>query len=506
MRFNPRRFGLRARITLAFALGSLLLSVTLSASTWAFTRQTQMNQREDSAIDRLMINARSLRDTLLAGGETDLRDYLNGLPTPADQVLWVDGESEPAEYATGLPYGELPESLRQLVAEGQPATIQHRTSAGLPVLVAGVPLPAARAQYYEVVELHDLERSFELLGLYLTGASLVTTLAGATLGWWASRRTLLPLADVGTAAQAIAGGRLDTRLESAHDPDLAVLVDSFNEMAAALEERIERDARFASDVSHELRSPLMTLAASAEVLQTRRDELPERSQAALDLLVHDLDRFQQLVSDLLEISRFDSGAAHLELEPVLLPEFLSNAVRLALGNHPTDVPVLTQGSTSELVVDVDKRRMAQVVSNLLDNAERYGGGATEVTVRDRGDAVEFAVQDRGDGVAPEDRERIFERFSRGSAAGSRGTDSGTGLGLALVREHVRLHGGWVRVEDRDDGQPGASFVVGLPTPDDHPSSFDDDPLADASFTEGQFADETGTDDPIHPAHPERSDV
>jgi two-component system, OmpR family, sensor histidine kinase MtrB len=464
VKFRPRRFGLRARITLAFALGSLLLSVTLSASTWAFTRQAQLNQREASAVERLFTNARSLRSTLLAGGDTDRREYLNGLPTPADQVLAVRGVPEPDIYATGdVSFNDLPLGLRDIVAEGQPASMRYRTSNDDPFLVVGVPLPAVSAQYFEVVALEDLERSFELLGLYLTAASLFTALGGAALGWWASRRTLLPLVDVGTAAQAIAGGRLDTRLESANDPDLGVLVASFNDMAAALQARIERDARFASDVSHELRSPLMTLAASIEVLQTRRDELPERSRAALDLLVHDVNRFQQLVADLLEISRFDSGAAHLELEPVLLAEFLTQAVRAAaLGASGPEVPIVAEGPLAELVVEVDKRRMARVVANLLDNAQKYGGGATAVVLSQRSDVVEFAVQDAGEGVAPEDRERIFDRFSRGSSAGARGTDSGTGLGLALVTEHVRLHGGSVRVENRGDGVRGASFVVSLP--------------------------------------------
>jgi two-component system, OmpR family, sensor histidine kinase MtrB len=467
VRFRPRPLGLRTRITLAFALGSLLLSATLSASTWAFSRQSQLNQRETSAIDRLYANATTVRSTLLAGGTTDLLDHLASLPTPAEQVLALPGDdpARPDTYHTSeVQFDDLPSALRDLVSSGQPATMRYRTRNDRTVLAAGMPIPAANAQYYEIVSLEELERSFDLLAYYLTAASIITALAGASLGWWASRRTLLPLIDVGIAAEAIAGGRLDTRLESANDPDLAVLVSSFNDMAAALQARIERDARFASDVSHELRSPLMTLAASIEVLETRRDELPERSRAALDLLVHDVNRFQQLVADLLEISRFDSGAAHLELEPVVLAEFLTQAVRAASHDTPTDstIPVIAEGDLAELVVDVDKRRMARVIANLLDNAAKYGGGATAILLAGGNDQVEIAVQDAGEGVAPEDRERIFDRFSRGSTAGSRGTDSGSGLGLALVAEHVRLHGGSVRVENRGDGVRGASFIVTLP--------------------------------------------
>ena len=205
-------------------------------------------------------------------------------------------------------------------------------------------------------------------------------------------------------------GRLDTRLESSDDPDLRPIAESFNDMAQALQDRIERDARFASDVSHELRSPLMTLAASIEVMENQRDELPERSRAALDLMVADIDRFQQLVEDLLEISRFDAGVVRLELEEVHLAELVMQAV-----SHSTDadVPVDLDAELAGVVVQADKRRLVRVIANLLDNAAKYGGGATSVSLRQVDDGVQIAVEDRGPGVPEEDRDLIFDRFSRG---------------------------------------------------------------------------------------------
>jgi signal transduction histidine kinase len=304
-----------------------------------------------------------------------------------------------------------------------------------------------------------VQRTLRSLGLALLAASIVTTLAGAVLGATSSRRVLRPLTHLGEAAQAIAGGRLDTRVARPDDVDLAALIDSFNDMAGALQERIERDTRFASDVSHELRSPLTTLAASVEVLKSRRDELPERAQTALDLLDADIGRFNQLVADLLEISRFDAGAATLELEDVRISELVLNAV----GSHSASVPVSVSPNAAGAVVDVDKRRLMRVIANLLENAARYGGGATGVEVHVEGDVVQIVIEDNGDGVPVEERERIFERFARATtAAGSRGSGEGTGLGLALVREHVQLHGGRVWVDDRLDGEPGARFVVELP--------------------------------------------
>ena len=213
MPFRNRRLGLRARITLAFALGSLLLSVTLSSSTWAFTRQSQLNQREDAAIETMLSNAGRVRNTVLAGGSTNLADYLASLPTRADQVLALPIDGEPTRASTGQArYDEIPVQLRLLVSGGEAGTIRYRDSEGRAVMAVGAPIPAAEAEYYEVMSLSELEGSFELLGYYLTAASIVTALAGAMLGWWASRRTLLPLADVGLAAEAIAGGRLDNRL------------------------------------------------------------------------------------------------------------------------------------------------------------------------------------------------------------------------------------------------------------------------------------------------------
>jgi two-component system sensor histidine kinase MtrB len=315
------------------------------------------------------------------------------------------------------------------------------------------------AEYFEGVSLDDLEQTLDGLAISLLGASALTTVAGGLVGFWASRRVFAPLLDVGQAAHAIAGGRLDTRLPVGGDPDLDVIAAPFNEMAQALEDRIERDARFASEVSHELRSPLMTLAATVEVLENSRDEMSDRARTALVLLSADVDRLQQLVEDLLEISRFDVGAIKLHLEEVLVDEMVIQAVSVLGGGG---VPVRYPPEVGDVVVRVDKRRFGRVIANLLDNAERYAGGATAVTIELVDDHVQIAVEDRGNGVPDDERDIIFDRFSRGSEGGNRAADTGVGLGLALIDEHVRLHGGRVWVEDRRDGESGARFVVELP--------------------------------------------
>jgi two-component system, OmpR family, sensor histidine kinase MtrB len=468
-RHSPRRrLGLRARLTLTYALGAALLSAFLAVTTFGLTRENLLKQHEDTAVSRAFANAVVVRNGL--DPTADIESLIGSLPTPegAQPVLEYRDKWN-SKNAVDFDRDALPQSLRDEVAAGNPARMRFIHD-GEPYIAVGVPITASGegTAYFEAVSLAEAQRTLENLAITLIGASAITTIAGGLLGWWASRRALAPLLDVGTAAEAIAGGRLDTRLTVGDDPDLDVLAVPFNHMAQALEDRVDRDARFASEVSHELRSPLMTLAASVEVLENSRDEMPDRAQTALDLLSADVDRFQQLVEDLLEISRFDAGAIKLHLEEVLVAEMVIQAVSVLGGGG---VPVRYDDEVSTVVVRVDKRRFARVLANLLDNADKYAGGATSVTIELLGTVAQIAIEDEGNGVADAEREVIFDRFSRGSEGGNRASDSGVGLGLALVDEHMRLHAGRVWVEGRRDGKSGARFVVELPVV---PLASDDD--------------------------------
>jgi signal transduction histidine kinase len=240
-----------------------------------------------------------------------------------------------------------------------------------------------------------------------------------------------------------------------------VLTAAFNDMVSAMQQRVERDARFTSDVSHELRSPLMTLAASVQVMESRRDELSERSQAALDLLVGDVSRFQGLVEDLLEISRFDAGAVRLVKEPLVAHEFVRQAISVS-SMPKTEVRVTAD--VESVVIRGDKRRLARVLANLIDNARIHSGGRPTVHVQFAEEDepignIWIIVEDNGEGLIDGEAEKIFERFSRGAAAGKRSGQEGAGLGLALALEHITLHGGRIWAENRQDGIVGARFIV-----------------------------------------------
>ncbi len=464
MRLRIQRFGLRTRILLMFSIGFLALSIFLAAITYSFTKSTLVKQRDRTSVEQ------ALRDASVALNE------LRASPASAQSVIKVLsslGIQRPLlnyrdAWTPGAPrFGPdvVPDALKtRVLKDGVPARMII-TVGGERVVVVGVPLPEVGASYFEFSSLSEVNSTLRSVGLSLMFAGIITTLFGVVLGSVASRRAVKPLGDAAQAAKAIAGGRLDTRLETSEDNDLRLLANSFNDMASALQQRVERDARFASDVSHELRSPLMTLAASVEVMQARRDEMPERAQAALDLLVGDVARFQGLVEDLLEISRFDAGAIRLHLEDLHVAEFVRQAV--AVSSLPA-TPLTVTERAERLIMQVDRRRLARVIANLIDNARLHGGGEPEVTVSEADNDGEplghvwIALEDHGAGVPIEERQLVFERFARGAVAGRRSSSDGAGLGLALVDEHVRLHGGNVWVEDRLDGEPGARFVIELP--------------------------------------------
>ncbi len=185
--------------------------------------------------------------------------------------------------------------------------------------------------------------------------------------------------------------------------------------------------------------------------------MPDRARTGLDLLGGEISRFEHLVENLLEISRIDAGVEDLVVDDVVLGQFVVEAVRN--GRWPA-LHVEFRADAAETVVRADKRRLERVVANLTDNAERHGGGVVRIVVERVDGWAGFAVEDSGGGVAAEERDRVFDRFFRGSAGDMRRAGDGSGLGLSLVREHIGLHGGRVWVEEREGG--GARFVVRLP--------------------------------------------
>jgi len=443
----------------------------MAGITYFAARQSFLSERQGADQRQAFANASLIRNALPSLG-TEVDQLIGSADTlPGSlSVLHTGGKW----YATSISVGQstIPVELRTLVLHGTPAS-QFFSIGDTPQIVIGVPLPAEHAAYFEVFSLDELASTLRTLAFALAAAALVTTLAGALLGRWASGRALRPLAGLTDAAVAIAGGQLDTRVEAGDDVDLLELASAFNRMTANVQDRIEREARFTSDVSHELRSPLTTLAATVGVLDGHRDELGPRARSALDLLDADLTRFTRMVDDLLEISRFDAGSAELSLDEVDPGELVRRAVGASApvdedGHRaPVVFPVEVGPGVEGLRLRVDKRRFERVMANLVENATLYAGGVTRVEVArhpagvdDPARSIRVIVEDQGPGVPEADRNHLFERFYRGSRAGRRESSEGTGLGLSLVAEHVRLHGGSIWIEDAPGR--GSRFVIELP--------------------------------------------
>ena len=242
---------------------------------------------------------------------------------------------------------------------GRPSVQLYRAD-GTPVVAVGVPLSDGY-QYFEITELENLDTTLQTIIWAGVAAALLTTLLGAALGWWAASRVLRPLNDVAQAATRLASGDLEARAPTTTDPDLTAISSSFNAMAETLGARIRRDAEFAADVSHELRSPLTTMTASASVLESRRAELPAVAQEAVDLLVVDVARFAELLEDLLDLARdhepFDAAS-----QPIV---DLADLAALEVEGRPHVLE--RRGDTR---VRADSRRMGRVIANLVQNADR----------------------------------------------------------------------------------------------------------------------------------------
>lgn len=446
--------GLRARIMVRFAAVALFLSLLLGAITYVSVRQLLLEDRRVSSVEQAAGDAQVVAATLRSG-MANPSEVLVSLrpPTRSTPMLFHEGQW----YAASLQVRpeDLPTSLTSIVLDGNSAR-QTVSMRGRPVNVVGIPLGVDVGYYFEVFSLADVQDTLSTLSQVLALAGATTTVAGVLLGGLIARRVLRPLREVTAVAQQIASGELESRLDEGLDKDLEVLTASFNRMADTLQMRIAKEARFASDVSHELRTPLTTLLASLSVLERRSDELSPAGQEALALLGRDVRRLERTAADLVEVAKHDAGVVTADLEPLPATAVIN---RLLNRLRRPDLPVFVDQDAVRSMVLADEGRLERVLVNLIDNADTHGGGATRVTVERVGDVVRIAVEDDGPGVPSGERERVFERFARGSSAQPSGRYDGSGLGLALAAENTELQAGRIWVEDGADG--GARFVVEL---------------------------------------------
>ncbi|WP_449768907.1 MtrAB system histidine kinase MtrB [Isoptericola aurantiacus] len=418
-----------------------------------------------------------LRDVILklSGAGSSAQDYFLR-QVPGQGLPLADPSSR-----QNLPVGDVvsPE-LREatLTTDGQvlqsvliPAEFSE-TGQDEPGVVVGATVDLASSGSFELYALYSLASQQETLGFVqrtlAVGALVILAMIGL-LTWTVTRQTVAPVRRAATAAARLGEGHLDVRIPGARGEDeMATLARTFNETAANLEEQIARmeelsaaQRRFVSDVSHELRTPLTTIRMAGEVIHESRDELDPAARRSAELLQTQLDRFEELLTDLLEISRFDAGAAVLDVEHRDLRDVVTAVVDTAapLAERKgvflsVDMPPVPAAA------DVDPRRVERILRNLVVNAiEHAEGDPVEITVAADDEAVAVVVRDHGVGLGPDELNRVFDRFWRADPARAR-TTGGTGLGLAISHEDARLHAG--RLQAWGAPGQGASFRLTLP--------------------------------------------
>jgi two-component system sensor histidine kinase MtrB len=395
-----------------------------------------------------------------------------------DLALLSTSSSASVSLSGDITAASVPERLLKVVsgdAAGRQAwtfaTLRHEDGRTEPGLVVGAPLNGVDAGPYQLYYLFPLRQEADTLALvrrtlFFTGLALVLLLAG--IAALVARQVVRPVRAAARTAERLAAGRLEQRMEVRGEDDLARLASSFNRMAASLQSQIRQleelsrvQRRFVADVSHELRTPLTTVRMAADVLHEYRGDFTPSVARSAELLQTQLDRFEALLADLLEISRHDAGAAVLEAEPVDLRDLVR---RVAASSEPLaerrSSPLLLHLPARPVVVEVDPRRIERVLRNLVNNAIEHGEGQPiEITLAGDAPAAAVTVRDHGVGLRPGEPAMVFDRFWRADPARARAT-GGTGLGLSISLEDTHLHGGWLEAW----GEParGSQFRLTLP--------------------------------------------
>ena len=382
-------------------------------------------------------------------------------------VLWPALDNDRGAPVSGRSLGatmsDIPDALREAL-RADPAN-QHVVV--VPMALAGQEQPVTsvvvgsrvslvRAGAYDLFLVYPLLREQETLDLVrqlfvLAGIGLTMLVAG--VGWLATRMVTRPVEEAAAVAHQLALGRLDERLPVQGTDELAQLAASFNTMADSIQLQIRElrslsqlQQRFVSDVSHELRTPLTTIRMAGEVLHASREDFTLPVARTAELLQQELDRFEELLTELLEISRYDSGAATIERhreDVVALVDAAVEGVR-TLAEHAGS-ELVVRAPAEPVPVSMDGRRISRVLRNLLSNAVEHGEGRpVVVTVATTEHVVAVSVRDRGIGLDEQQQAHVFDRFWRADPSRDR-TTGGTGLGLAIAQEDARVHGGWLQV-------------------------------------------------------------
>ncbi|CAM5414641.1 MULTISPECIES: MtrAB system histidine kinase MtrB [Streptomyces] len=406
------------------------------------------------------------------------------------------------------PTASVPEALRERI-DGATGVFQSYTrivyqpsahKESQPGLVIGKQVSDPNGDQYQLYYLFPLtqeEKSLSLVKTTLATAGLFVVVLLGAIAWLVVRQVVTPVRMAAGIAERLSAGRLQERMKVTGEDDIARLGEAFNKMAQNLQVKIQQledlsrmQRRFVSDVSHELRTPLTTVRMAADVIHEAREDFDPVTARSAELLADQLDRFESLLADLLEISRFDAGAAALEAEPIDLREVVR---RVVSGAEPLaerkGTRIRVAGDQQPVVAEADTRRVERVLRNLVVNAVEHGEGRDVVVkLAAAGGAVAVAVRDYGVGLKPGEATRVFSRFWRADPARAR-TTGGTGLGLSIALEDARLHGGWLQAWGEPGG--GSQFRLTLPRTADEPLRGSPIPLEPKDSRRNRGLDDAG---------------
>ncbi|MGV9797956.1 MtrAB system histidine kinase MtrB [Mycobacterium sp. NPDC003449] len=461
-------------LVLGFVLTSQITDRILEVKVRAATEEVERARNTVSGIvggeeSRSLDSSLQLARNTLVDRKADVRADVAGA---FDAVLVVPGDGPRAATAAG-PVQQVPDALRDFVQAGQVsyqyATVNTDGFSG-PALIVGSPTSSSvpNLELYLIFPLNNEESTISLVrGTMLTGGVVLLGLLTA-IALVVARQIVQPVRSASRIAERFAEGHLTERMPVRGEDDMARLAVSFNDMAESLSRQIQQleefgnlQRRFTSDVSHELRTPLTTVRMAADLIHDHAEDLDQALRRSTELMVSELDRFETLLADLLEISRHDAGVAELSVESVDLRSTVQSALD-NVGHLASDAEVELDVDMpgDEVIAEVDPRRVERILRNLIANAIDH---AERKPVRIRmaadEDTVAVTVRDFGVGLRPGEEKLVFSRFWRSDPSRVR-RSGGTGLGLAISIEDARLHQG--RLEAWGEPGNGACFRLTLP--------------------------------------------
>lgn len=461
-------------LVLGFVLTSQITDRVLEVKVKAATEEVERARNTVSGIvggeeSRSLDSSLQLARNTLIDRKADVGADLAGA---FDAVLVVPGDGPRAATAAG-PVQQVPNALRDFVKAGQVsyqyATVHTEGFSG-PALIVGSPTSSSvpNLELYLIFPLNNEESTISLVrGTMLTGGVVLLGLLAA-IALVVARQIVQPVRSASRIAERFAEGHLTERMPVRGEDDMARLAVSFNDMAESLSRQIQQlkefgnlQRRFTSDVSHELRTPLTTVRMAADLIYDHSEDLDPALRRSTELMVNELDRFETLLADLLEISRHDAGVAELSVESV----DLRSTVRSALDNvghlaADADIELDVDMPTDEVIAEVDPRRVERILRNLIANAiDHAEHKPVQIRMAADEDTVAVTVRDFGVGLRPGEEKLVFSRFWRSDPSRVR-RSGGTGLGLAISIEDARLHQG--RLEAWGEPGKGACFRLTLP--------------------------------------------